>query len=269
MNVPFPRPLFVAALAIGWLAVAPAQSAAHAATAGYLAVPALPDSVDWAPPPPTPGSAGAARDAAAAAAAVALQGSTQGAARFQLAARDADLRNGGLLRAFDCSLGIATSHQTTPHTAKLVERLIDDFGRAPSLIKNRYARPRPFTENGAAICTPAEEAGLRSSGSYPSGHSAAGFGVAMVLAQLLPERASALLARGRSIGDSRVVCNVHWLSDIEEGRLIAAATFARLQAEPRFRRDLKRAGTELRQVQRPAVGCAAERAALGLDRVSR
>lgn len=235
-------------------------TAVPAATQGYLATPTPADSADWAPPPPAAGSAAAARDEAGAAAALPMRGTP----RFDLATRDAGLRHGGLLRAFDCTLDIATGDQATPRTSALVNRLIDDFGRAPALIKEKFARPRPFMVNGAPTCTPEDEAMLRTSGSYPSGHSAAGFGVALVLAQLLPERASALMARGRSFGDSRRLCNVHWLSDIEEGQMIAAATFARLQSEPAFRRDMQRAGAELRKARGKAPGCTAEREALGL-----
>ena len=97
---------------------------------------------------------------------------------------------------------------------------------------------RPFTVNGRPSCTPAHEAILRADGSYPSGHSALGYGWGLILAEAIPGRAAELVARGRSFGDSRRICNVHWLSDIEEGRIVATAVVARHNAEPAFQADL-------------------------------
>jgi acid phosphatase (class A) len=53
------------------------------------------------------------------------------------------------------------------------------------------------------------------------------------------------LERGRAFGESRLVCNVHWASDVIEGRVIAAATVARLHANPDFLADLRNAKSEI------------------------
>ena len=161
-------------------------------------------------------------------------------------------------------VGIAIGPKTTPRTYALLRRTLVDFGYSTALIKARHMRPRPFMENGQPSCTPDWEARLRQDGSYPSGHSAIGFGSALVLSELEPDRASAIMARGRAFGDSRRVCNVHWLSDIEEGRMAAAATFARLQAEPGFRKDAEAARRELRRARATPAGCEAESRALSV-----
>jgi acid phosphatase (class A) len=116
-------------------------------------------------------------------------------------------------------------------------------------------------------CTPADESGLAKNGSYPSGHSTIGWGWALILTELVPDNADAILARGRDFGESRVVCNVHWQSDVEAGRLIAAATVARLHADPGFEADVAAAKDEVSAVRasgaKPdAAACAAESAAL-------
>jgi acid phosphatase (class A) len=67
------------------------------------------------------------------------------------------------------------------------------------------------------------------------------------LAELVPSRADAILQRGRDYGDSRVVCGLHYPSDVEAGRTIAAAALARLHADPAFRRALDEARSELAQ----------------------
>jgi acid phosphatase (class A) len=43
------------------------------------------------------------------------------------------------------------------------------------------------------------------------------------LAELIPSRADAILQRGRDYGQSRLVCDAHWQSDIDAGRVISAA----------------------------------------------
>ena len=106
--------------------------------------------------------------------------------------------------------------------------------------------------NGKPSCTPGWDKGLRQDGSYPSGHSTVGFGISLILAELVPDRAAQIIARGREIGDSRRVCNVHWLSDIEEGRVVATATVMRLNANPVFQADLQAARKELEASPTPS-----------------
>jgi len=52
---------------------------------------------------------------------------------------------------------------------------------------------------------------------------ALGWAWALILAEIAPERADALFARGRSYGESRLVCNVHCQSDILQGRFMGLA----------------------------------------------
>jgi acid phosphatase (class A) len=98
-------------------------------------------------------------------------------------------------------------------------------------------------------------------GSYPSGHAATGWAWALVLAELEPERADALLKRGMSFGESRIVCRVHFASDVEAGRLVGAAVVARLHRNPAFLADLKQARVELAKarVSSPSKGCSEAR----------
>jgi acid phosphatase (class A) len=106
-------------------------------------------------------------------------------------------------------------------------------------------------------------------GSYPSGHTAIGWGWALILSEIAPDRTDALAARGRAFGQSRVVCNVHWKSDVIEGRFMGAVTLARLRADPAFRADLEVAEAELAAVRakgrKPTRDCGTEAAALALD----
>jgi acid phosphatase (class A) len=239
------------------------MSEAPKLSSGYLAKADRPDSLKFVPPPPAAGSAAQARDDAAAKAAVALQGGD----RWRLATRDADLRMPqAAAQAFSCALGVQMTPEKAPRLMSLLSRTLSDLGLSTYGAKTKYMRPRPFTVDGAPTCTPQFENVLRHDGSYPSGHSAAGWGWALILAEIAPDRADAVLSRGRAFGQSRVVCNVHWQSDTEEGRIVAAAVVARLHANPEFRADLEAARDELAALRQggaaPAQDCAAEAAIL-------
>lgn len=209
--------------------------------AGYLAAGAAPNSLSLIPPPPAPGSPAQARDDAAAKAAVAISGGP----RWVLATLDADLAFPAAAEVFSCSLGVKVAPETTPRLYVLLRRTLADAGLSTYPTKNKYKRARPFTVNNAPICTPADEAMLRNDGSYPSGHSAIGWAWALILAEAAPDRADAVLARGRSFSQSRIVCNVHWLSDTEEGRMMGSATVAKLHDNATFRADLEAARAEI------------------------
>ena len=209
--------------------------------AGYLDRSAIPDSQALVPAPPATGSAGLAQDHAVMQAALALRGTP----RFEQARLDADLDFPFAAGTFSCALGASIDAQSTPATYRLLRRTLIDGAFSTRAAKELHQRTRPFVENGKPTCTPEDEAELRGNGSYPSGHTAIGWLWALVLAQAVPERTDALLARGRSYGESRLVCNVHWQSDILQGRFMGSGTFARLQSDPVYQADMAAAKVEL------------------------
>ena len=235
---------------------------AEPAPTGYLQGAAIPDSQALSPPPPAPGSAWAALDEAIARQATALRGS----ARFAQAGADADLRFPAGAGQFSCALGVAVDSEHTPALYRLLQRSLIDASAATRAAKNHYRRPRPFMVNGQPTCTPDDEPHLRGSGSYPSGHTAIGWAWALILSEIAPERATALLERGRNYGQSRLVCNVHWYSDVQQAQTLGAATVARLHDNPGFVADLGAARRELAAARvhpRPLPrDCAAEAEAL-------
>jgi acid phosphatase (class A) len=108
-----------------------------------------------------------------------------------------------------------------------------DASRANDKPKDQYKRARPYSVTKEPSCTPKEEATQRPD-SYPSGHASIGWAWALALAEIVPERADAILARGYEFGHSRVICRVHWKSDVEAGRIVGAASVARLHTDPVF-----------------------------------
>jgi len=231
--------------------------------AGYLPSDAYPDSLALLPPPPAEGSAAFALDSAVSRQNLALRGTP----RWTLATEDANLAFPQAAGTFSCALGVPITEQETPRLYMLLRRSLADAGLSTYAAKDHYQRTRPFVVNQAPICTPEEAADLRKDGSYPSGHTAIGWAWALILTGIAPEQADAILARGRAFGESRVVCNVHWHSDVVEGRFMGAATVARLQADPEFRAAVEVATGEVAKARasglKPARDCTAEAAALG------
>ena len=83
-------------------------------------------------------------------------------------------------------------------------------------------------------------ADLEKSMSYPSGHATRGIIFALVLAELVPAQKDAILARGKQIGDDRVLAGVHFPSDVVAGQTLAKAILAQLMASEAFQGGLGR-----------------------------
>lgn len=233
---------------------------------GYLKREELPDSLALLPAPPAEGSQAQAADGEAFRTLTALRNGPRGA----LAVKDANLQFPQAASIFSCALDVNISEQATPSLNLLLRRTMRDAGRATRKAKDAYQRPRPFMVFHSTTCTPDDEAHLRQDGSYPSGHSALGWAWALVLTAIAPDRADALLQRGRAFAQSRAVCGMHWKSDIEAGRLIGSATVARLHDKAEFTAQMAAAKDEIAQARAsgqppPAADCAAEAAAMALS----
>ena len=228
---------------------------------GYLNPNDLPDSVALLPPPPAPGSVASALDEEVTRRSLALRGTP----RWKLASDDADLTFPKAAGTFSCALDAPVTERDTPHLYRLLRRTLVDAGRSTSAAKNGYRRVRPFAANGEPTCTPEQEKYLAHD-SYPSGHTAVGWAWALILGEIAPDRLDRILSRGLDFGESRVICNVHWQSDVIEGRIMGAATVSRLHADRTFTADLAAAKAELAAVRlrgdKPQRDCVAEEAAL-------
>jgi acid phosphatase (class A) len=233
---------------------------------GYLASGAAPNSLKLLPPPPAPGSTAFELDRDYSRRSFALRGT----AAWDLAVSDANLSFPEAPQAFSCALNAPITEKDTPHLYAILLRVMTDTHNSSKLAKKHYRRARPFLENKETICTPALEAHLAKEGSYPSTHNAIGMVWALILTEVAPERTDVILERGRVFGTSRIVCNVHWHSDTQQGRFVAADVVARLHAEPGFRADLEAARAEVEALRarglKPARDCAAEAAAIALQR---
>lgn len=229
---------------------------------GYLDRKALPNSLALLPKPPAGASAALAADLAAWRDSRALQGTP----RWAQAAADTQLKFPKAAETFSCALDLPIFQVATPHLNMLLRRSLLDTGLATYAAKDIYQRTRPFMLQKEATCAPAEKAALVKEGSYPSGHVAIGWGWVLLLAELAPDRADALLQRGHAFGQSRAVCNFHWQTDVDAGRTMGAAAVARLHANPVFVAQAALARAEIDQARaqgaRSPLNCTAQAQAL-------
>ena len=229
---------------------------------GYMDRKALPNSLALLPKPPAEGSAEQSADWAA----YNTTRSLHGTPRWELAVQDANLKFPKAASTFACTMDLPISQEQTPHLNMLLRRTLLDAGLSTYAAKDHYNRKRPFVVKGDASCTPAEELTLAKDGSYPSGHAALGWAWALVLSEVAPERANALLARGLAFGQSRVICGVHWQSDVDAGRVMGSAAVAALHTDPTFTAQLAAAKAEVSEARfrnlHASGDCKAEGAAL-------
>ena len=101
----------------------------------------------------------------------------------------------------------------------LAARVFAKAGIAVYYFKNHFKRPRPYiTDESLSPCI----SKVRNSYmSYPSGHSAAGYALALALAKKFPYKKDLILQQGLKIGENRLIGGVHHPSDVVAGRKLA------------------------------------------------
>jgi len=216
---------------------------------GYLDARALDGKTILSPPPAADSPHGKA-DRALFEETRALQGTD----RWKTAIQDNDLWRGGALKRFSCVLGVDIDERQTPATLRMLHRIELDVRTVGTPAKDHFDRRRPLIGNDAPICVP-REAWMKTNASYPSGHSMTAWAWALILTEAAPGKADGLLKLGRESGDSRVVCGVHFISDVEAGRTLGSAMVARLHADRTFEADLAKAKREIAAAKRAPEGC--------------
>ncbi|MGV3578095.1 phosphatase PAP2 family protein [Brevundimonas sp.] len=247
------------AAAIGALAVpAAAQQAASDSYLDHAALQALADTV---PPAPV---AGSARDLADIAASDRLR-ALENTDRWMLATRHAELRPTLALAHFDCALGFRIGSEDSPRLTTILERVLHDANEAAELAKARAHRPRPVGADAERPACQVVSAANRASPSYPSGSATVGSAYGALIAALVPDKAAEATRVGHEIGVSRMVCAMHYPSDVAEGEKLGLIAFQRIAATPEYQADAVVARQEIARARAAGLtspACAAERAAL-------
>jgi acid phosphatase (class A) len=129
-----------------------------------------------------------------------------------------------------------------PTVAAFFRNLTDDGAFATGPAKRAFGRPRPYVlaRDLAPVCP------LATNRAYPSGHTTVGYFMGVVLAAMVPEERARIFARTQEFAESRLVCGVHYRSDIEAGRIAGTVLAAAAMRHPDFQRDFTAARSELR-----------------------
>ncbi|MBA3999764.1 MAG: PA-phosphatase [Brevundimonas sp.] len=248
VNASFPAPSHVEA---------PAQ-----APQSYLASDALASLAAAVPPPVTAGSSEAEADQSESLSWMALEDSD----RWRLAQIHAEVRPHLALQHFDCPLNTRLADDPPPAVGRLLARSLRDASVASNAAKAVGFRARPVADDPERRACIRVDDDLRSTASHPSGHATVGALWGRIMAEVAPDQAGALIRIGDEIGVSRVVCALHYPSDVAAGQRLGVALFEAVRMTPDYQADLAAARVELAQARtlgRLNPGCAAERVALG------
>ncbi len=204
----------------------------------------MPNAVHFLPPPPAPASAAFSYDQSQY-----QWGKEQrlDTARLAIAVRDAVWSVETICREFSIPFGITITKENTPEIHKLLCMALMTTDQAGKIPKNYYMRKRPYVFYGEPTIAPSDEEELSHNGSYPSGHTILGWSAALLLTEINPAAADTIMARGYIYGQSRVIAGFHWQSDVDAGRLVASAAVARLHADKRFQKQMKKACKEFKK----------------------
>jgi acid phosphatase (class A) len=212
------------------LAVTPLR-AAETNSYSYLP-PGQPDAAVFLAPPPLPGSAEQAADMAAVVAAFHSASSNDFA--FAFSEKKFSIFN------FTPAIGTFFQPGKFPKTEAFFERVQKEAETITDAGKDFWKRPRPFmTDTNLAIGK------LEKSFSYPSGHSTEGTVLALVLADLFPDKQDGIMEVSRNLGWHRVWIARHYPSDIHASRAYAQAIVREMKKSPKFQSDFAEVKIEI------------------------
>lgn len=213
----------------------------------YLTADEVPDAVYWLPKPPAQGSSQFIADISQY-----FWGKQQrqDSLRAQKAIRDVVSEVADMAVVFSEVFGMEISAEKTPAIFKVLDRGVNTIRLSASKPKNTYLRKRPYVYFNEPTLIPSDEDNLRKTGSYPSGHTIRGWGMALLLCEINPAAQNELFKLGYEWGQSRVIAGYHWQSDVDASRMLAAACYARLHSCKEFLDDMKNAKKEFEKLSK-------------------
>lgn len=211
----------------------------------YFNAEEVPNAVYWLPAPPEPGSTQFMYDISQY-----YWGKQQrlDTLRAQKAIREAVYEIADMVALFGIAFGHEISEQKTPAIYKVMNRGVLTIRLSATKPKATYMRTRPYVFFNEPTLVPEEEESLRTNGSYPSGHTVRGWGMALLLCEINPAAQDALLKLAYEWGQSRVIAGFHWQSDVDASRMLAAACYARLHTSEDFQDDMAAAKKEFKKL---------------------
>jgi acid phosphatase (class A) len=132
-----------------------------------------------------------------------------------------------------------------PATAKLIAEVDNEQSVVANIAKRYFLRNRPWAIDPSLVaCDYKPNAPPLTS--YPSGHATLGYSEGFILAQLMPEKAQAILQRASDYAYSRIVCGAHYPSDIEASHVLGTELTMLMLQNPGFAAQVEASKAELR-----------------------
>ena len=153
---------------------------------------------------------------------------------------------------FSEPFGMEISEQKTPAIMNLLRRGVLTLRKAGSKTKRRYMRRRPYDHFNEPTLVPADEERLKTNGSYPSGHTARAWAMALLLVEVNPDAQDALLKYAYEWGQSRVIAGFHWQSDVDASKVIVSSAYPSLHTNETFMADMRKAQAEFKKLKAAA-----------------
>jgi acid phosphatase (class A) len=145
---------------------------------------------------------------------------------------------------FSNALGPKFDLAKLPTTARLMLIVRATEKDAANRAKDHFHRNRPW------VIMPdikgCEHGDDKPQSSYPSGHTTMGYSMGAILARLVPERGEAIMLRAVVYGESRIICESHYRSDVSAGETLGMIVAEKLMQKPAFRKIFDAADKELR-----------------------
>ncbi|MBC7479733.1 MAG: phosphatase PAP2 family protein [Pseudorhodobacter sp.] len=132
--------------------------------------------------------------------------------------------------------------ENLPKFTAFFDRVTATEGAVVDPSKKIWARPRPYMYS--ELVMPLLD--KSKSGAYPSGHATVGTLMGIVLANMVPEKHTEIMARAWEYGQNRVVAGMHFPTDIEAGHISGSVIAETIMAHPDFIDEFAAAKTELR-----------------------
>lgn len=198
-----------------------------------------PDAITLLAPPPLPDSPEQAADLQE------VRDVSHAASSADLASAKAETKF--TIFTFTPAIGDFFQPGKFPKTEAFFHRVQGDAESVVDNAKDYYKRPRPYKVDPSLA-----NGKLEKSFSYPSGHSTESMVLALVLADLFPDKHDAIIAVARNIGWHRVEYARHYPTDIYAGRVLAQAIVREMKKDKEFQKNFAEAKAEVAAAQMAA-----------------
>lgn len=169
--------------------------------------------------------------------------------RGEQACLDASLTDEDMLAGFAPLVDVPLNEREAPSIIMLLKISKLMLTTISHNFKEGWNRKRPYKHFIDNTLLPSQENRFSKTSSYPSEHALVGWGVALILAQLMPTCQDMILKRGYDYGWSSVISGYAFPTDVHAGRVMADCALVTLRNNTLFKTLLASAQTEYSQLK--------------------